>query len=48
VRGAGKDARIDEKRMGARIAFGVLALIATVSMVADRNARTDGRRDLPW
>jgi len=36
------------KRLGAPLAFGALALVASVAMVADRNALVESGRDLPW
>jgi rod shape-determining protein MreC len=36
------------RRFGAPIAFGVLALFTTITMVADRRAIRDETRDLPW
>ncbi len=36
------------KRIGAPLTFGVLALVAVVTMVSDRRSLSEGGRDLPW
>ena len=36
------------KRIGAPILFGLLALVAVVTMVSDRRSLAQGGRDLPW
>jgi rod shape-determining protein MreC len=36
------------KRIGAPLLFGVLALMAVITMVSDRRSLADGGRDLPW
>ena len=36
------------KRIGAPVLFGLLALVAVVTMVSDRRALEQGGRDLPW
>ena len=36
------------RRLGAPIAFGALALLTTITMVADRRGIRDDARDLPW
>jgi rod shape-determining protein MreC len=36
------------KRIGAPLLFGLLALVAVVTMVSDRRSLADGGRDLPW
>jgi rod shape-determining protein MreC len=36
------------KRIGAPLTFGVLALLAVVTMVSDRRSLSEGGRDLPW
>ncbi len=36
------------KRIGAPLTFGVLALLAVVTMVSDRRSLAEGGRDLPW
>ena len=36
------------RRLGAPIAFGILALLTTVTMVSDRRAIRDEAADLPW
>ena len=36
------------KRIGAPLLFGVLALVAVITMVSDRRSLAEGGRDLPW
>jgi len=36
------------KRIGAPVLFGLLALLAVVTMVSDRRSLAEGGRDLPW
>ncbi len=36
------------KRIGAPLTFGVLALLAVITMVSDRRSLAEGGRDLPW
>ncbi len=36
------------KRIGAPILFGLLALVAVITMVSDRRSLAEGGRDLPW
>jgi rod shape-determining protein MreC len=36
------------KRIGAPVLFGLLALVAVITMVSDRRSLAEGGRDLPW